>query len=67
MTYAYVEQSNSDGRWYVRPLVRGFLIGMKREEAEHLAMALNAAHLAGKEQIRSELRDLLGVDHAKDY
>lgn len=61
MTYAYIEQSNSNGQWYVRPITRGFPQGMTRSEADQIAGALNTAYNTGREGLRSDLRDLLGV------
>lgn len=61
MAYSHIEQSNDTGLWYIRPITRGFPQPLSRREADQIAGALNQAYDAGREAVRSELRDLIGA------
>jgi hypothetical protein len=59
---AYVEKG-SDGRFYIAP-VFGCSIGIafvQKANAERIADAINMAFNAGKEEVRSSLRELIGA------
>ncbi|PZP62993.1 MAG: hypothetical protein DI604_28110 [Delftia acidovorans] len=59
---AYVEKGG-DGRFYIAPVsacANGIAFAQKAN-AERIADAINMAFLAGKEEIRSSLRDLIGA------
>ncbi len=53
----------SDGRFYISPLSAQLngLSWSKKDDAEYICRAVNAAYNRGREDVQRELRDLLNV------
>lgn len=54
----------ADGKFYIVPISAG-MTGFSfrtRGEAEQIVQALNAAYFMGREEVKREMRDIIGVD-----
>lgn len=60
--------SESGGKFYIRPLAVNLngLSFKTRAEAEYVVNAVNNAYRRGKDEIRSNIRDLIGAASEED-